>query len=261
MIEYINFRLSGDQSNGIKPVQLATAKNIQSCLNVLVNANRDADDKRQLSSKDTGLPTRSRLGKKRAITDEEFSEVICRAQMLGDAGFVLVLKLERLIGLRCQEALMINDGLQRFMQMRFVAKEEPQFFEVLQGAKGGRYRAAEFIKSRQAQTLNCLEEAARHLKQNNGYLLRGKSSGLKSALLRYHNLCRKLGLVGEIAPHSFRYAYAQEKIRELQASGRTAKEASRWAALFLGHGVSRDRFIRMVYGQGSKAEPDPLPLL
>lgn len=58
------------------------------------------------------------------------------------------------------------------------------------------------------------------------------------------------------APHSLRYAYAVDKIRELNADGYSRQEALAMTAGLLGHGASRARYVTQVYG---KTIVDTLP--
>lgn len=249
VIKYLHYRQHGNPAAGVKAVSIGTLRNIQSSLNAMINLNRAASDARRLTSFETGLPMRSRIGKKRPITDAEFAAAIEKALVIGEPGFVLMLQLERYLGLRGQEALMIWRALQRFQIAKAARGQAPERLEVLEGTKGGRYRAIEFIEAKRDQTLEFLDQAFTYASQNDQVLLKGKKATLLSARTRYTNLCQKIGLVGEIAPHSLRYAYATEKLTELHASGMTRKQASQWVAMNLGHGTSRDRFVRSVYGR------------
>lgn len=85
--------------------------------------------------------------------------------------------------------------------------------------------------------------------QSHPFLVEGLSPGLKSARQKMQTLARKCGLVGQYSPHSLRYRYAVDKLSELRDAGVTAVEAFALCARFLGHGPSRGRYVRMVYGR------------
>jgi integrase len=255
VIRYLKFRSQGDEARRLKPLSIGTLRNIQSSLNAMINWNRHADDERQLKSSETGLPKRSRIGKKRPITDEELTEVMARAEAMADRGFVLMLRMERLLGLRGFESLMAFKALQRFHLEMQATGQTPNRFEVLQGTKGGKYRAIEFIKAKRDETLGLLQEAYQYAEANGDRLLQGRAGTLLSARTRYANLCRRVGLVGEISAHSLRYAYSGDKLRELMPIGLTEIEAAEWVALSLGHGASRGRLVISVYGRSIISKP------
>jgi Integrase len=98
-------------------------------------------------------------------------------------------------------------------------------------------------------TLVAIHAALVFARTHGGYLLVGAKPGLKSARSKYHRLAREVGLVGQHAPHSLRYAYATEKLIELRDGGFNRKEAASRVARFLGHGATRDRYISQVYGR------------
>ncbi len=246
---YLLHRQAGDPEKGVKPLGMGSLKNVQSVLNKVVNAFRPATHPRRDAIREVELGQRSRRGTKRPPTDQEYAEAIQKAIAMGEQGFVLMLKLERLLGLRGQEALCCIPAFKRYLAMHCVQENASIYVGIVDGTKGGRARSVEIIAGRKNETWEVVNQAVSYAKENNGYLVRGKKPGLKFARSRYQYLCRKIGLVGEISGHALRYGYAIEKLTELKELGMTRKEASQWVARSLGHGASRDRYVRLVYGQ------------
>ena len=246
---HLLYRQEGDPEKGLKPLSVASLKNVQSVLNKVVNVFRPATHPRREAIRAVELGQRSRRGTKRPPTDQEYVEAMQKAIATGEQGFVLMLRLERQLGLRGQEALCCIPALKRHLAMHPVQESPSMFVAVTDGTKGGRARSVEVIASRKDEIWEVISQAVEYAKGNNGYLLSGKKPGLKSARSRYQYLCRKIGLAGEISGHSMRYAYTVEKLTELKELGMTRKEASQWVARSLGHGASRDRYVRLVYGQ------------
>lgn len=200
-----------------------------------------------ITAKDLGLPPRDRTGTKVPIPDTMLELAIAKALAMGEQGFALMLRLERLLGLRGLESLMSVLDLERHA----IEATELMGLEinVTRGTKGGRDRYTEVLHARAHETLVAIHAALVCARAHGGYLLVGAKPGLKSARSKYHRLAREVGLVGQYAPHSLRYAYASEKLIELRDIGMNRQEAASRVAKFLGHGVTRDRYISQVYGR------------
>ena len=246
---HLLYRQEGDPEKGLKPLSVASLKNVQSVLNKVVNVFRPATHPRREAIRAVELGQRSRRGTKRPPTDQEYAEAMQKAIATGEQGFVLMLRLERLLGLRGQEALCCIAALKRYLAMYRDQKSASMYVEIVDGTKGGRARSVQIIASRRDETWEVIHQAVEYAKRNNGHLLSGKKPGLKSARSRYQYLCRRIGLLGEISGHALRYAYTVEKLTELKELGMTRKEASQWVARSLGPGASRDRYVRLVYGR------------
>lgn len=199
---------------------------------------------------DIGLDSRSRIGKKEPITDEAFEAAIARATALGELGFVHCIRLERLLGLRGLEAIMSTAALTAYakeaIQMAGSSLVEVAIFD---GTKGGRPRETAVIVKFAKETLDAITAALQYSAENGGFLVRGKTSGLKEARSRYHKIALAVGLVGKFAPHSLRYRYVCDKLEELRDLGVPIQEALVLASTWLGHGVGRGRWVSMVYGR------------
>lgn len=200
-----------------------------------------------ITSKTVGLEPRNRAGTKVPIPDDFFRTVLARAESLAELapGFVIALKLQRLLGHRGMESLMSVKDLEKY------ALEVVDFINVpvVSGTKGGRPRITTIIQSRAIETLLVIRAALGFMRTNGGYLIVCGKDGIKSAMSRYHRLVKEVGLVGKYAPHSLRYAYCVDKVIELRDAGCNRNEAMTLAANFLGHGDGRGRYVSMVYGK------------
>jgi integrase len=251
IVDYVQYRSKGNQEQGIRPLSTGSLKNIQSALNQMVNAHRPKSSSRRLHGQIEGVGKRDRTGSKRPPTEAEFAQIMLNAQALDEPGFAVMLQLERLLGLRAQEALRFLDALQRYQKLNVGVAQVRDLIDVYDGTKGGRARTTQMIQSRKAETLEVIQQALSIGAAQGGVLLKGKKAGLNAARQRYHYLCKKVGLVGDISGHSLRYLYATDKLHEQKALGMTRKEAAQWVARVLGHGASRDRYVRMVYGRSA----------
>lgn len=252
VLDYLQYRQSGDPEKGNKPLSIGSLKNIQSTLNQVINVHRSKDDPRRIVSTETQIGARDRRGSKRPPTEAEYQLILTNAQKTGEAGFVLMLQMERLLGLRGQEALCCVAAFTKYLKCNLQPETSSMFVDVIDGTKGGRARSTEMIASRKLETWQVIKSAIDYAKSHGGHLLVGKKPDLKAARNRYHYLCRQVGLTGEVSGHALRYAFAVEKLTELKNLGLSRKEAAQWVARVLGHGASRDRYVRMVYGRVSE---------
>lgn len=189
-----------------------------------------------------GAEPRNRKGTKLPYPDDLMDDLLQRAYLL-DIGFYHVLKIERLLGCRGLEALMSTASIAGWI-------DELDYYQsvaIKRGTKGGRSRVTEVIKDRAEETRQALVAALDYINCNQ-FLIRARNEGLGPARGRYHRLARQLGLVGQYAPHSLRYAWACEKILELIAAGLPRNEILSFVSNTLGHGSGRGRWVNSVYG-------------
>ena len=227
-------------------VSAATQHNKLSAIRQAIRALGKNPDEIGISAKNLGLVSRRRTGTKEPITNEALNAAIEKAELMKEHGFVIALKLQRLLGYRGLESLMAIAELENHaLDANKIASGN---IAITSGTKGGRRRYTQIIHARAAETYAVIREALIYMKEH-GFLVSGSKAGLKAARSRYHALAIKVGLVGKYAPHSLRYAYAVEKITELKNLGYNRQEALSSVAGFLGHGASRARYISMVYGK------------
>ena len=228
-------------------VSISTLHNRLSSIRRSMSALGADPAERNITSAALGLGSRDRRGTKEPVPDDVFLAALDKAQAAGHPGFVIMLKIERLLGHRGLEALMSIRDLE---QCALEASEATKLWvPVSNGTKSGRYRETSVILARAEETLIAIREALVYAHAHKGFLLEGGKDGLKSARAKYHRLARDFGLVGKHSPHSLRYAYVVEKIIEMRDAGLNRQEAMSMAAMFLGHGARRARYISMVYGR------------
>lgn len=240
MVEaYINYlRDSG--------ISVATLHNRLACIRRSMKALGKDPEVIGISAKAIGLESRDRRGTKEPISDAQLQAAINKAIDLGEHGFAIALKLQRILGYRGLESLMSVSELEKYaLEANLIVQTE---VPITSGTKGGRPRFTQLIHARAAETIGVIQEALIYMRKN-GFLVAGGKSGLKAARSKYHFLAAKVGLTGKHSPHSLRYAFAVEKITELRDQGYNRKEALALVANFLGHGASRSRYISSVYGR------------
>lgn len=227
-------------------ISVATLHNRLASIRRSVSALGQSPDDVGISAQSLGLESRNRAGTKEPITDALLEIAINKAIDLGEHGFAIALKLQRLLGYRGLESLMSIPELEAFaLEANVIVTNN---ISVTSGTKGGRPRFTQLIHARASETMTVIKEALIYMRLH-GFLVSGSKTGLKTARSKYHTLAAKVGLTGKYSPHSLRYAYAVQKITELRDQGFNRKEALALVANFLGHGASRSRYISSVYGK------------
>ena len=225
---------------------MATMHNRVASIRRSISALGKNPEKSGITAKGVGLEPRNRTGTKEPISDAQLQAAVNKAIELGENGFAIALRLQRLLGYRGLESLMAIIELEKFALEASVISQTD--IAITSGTKGGRPRFTQLIHARADETILVIKEALIYMRQH-GFLVSGGKSGLKTARSKYHFLAAKVGLTGKYSPHSLRYAYAVEKITELRDQGYNRKEALSLVANFLGHGASRSRYISSVYGK------------
>jgi len=229
----------------IEGVTTATQHNrLSSILRAMKGLKCDPNAK-GITAKSVGIPPRNRSGTKMPLPDELFESIMVKAAELNEPGFVIALRLQRLIGYRGMESMMSVRTLEKYALEAVDILKVP----VIRGTKGGRPRFSVIIQARALETLDAIRASLLYMKEHGDFLIVCGSSGLESALWKYHRLARSVGLVGKYAPHSLRYAWIVEKLIELREAGYNRQEAMAFAANILGHGDSRGRYVSQVYGK------------
>jgi len=240
-----------DLSKNYRKPSAATIQNKLASIRSLLSAcGKDLTAMGIATSKELEIESRSRIGTKLPITDELFDDACKKCLEFGEIGMLHAINLERYLGLRGLEALMSTNALLKLSkEANGISTGQICNVDIYDGTKGGRPRVTQVIFEHADVTMKVIKEALLYAQQNGGYLIEGKKSGLKTAKYLYHNLARKIDLVGEYAPHSLRYRYACDKLNELYLLGVPRKEAFAAASAWLGHGEARGRFVSMVYGK------------
>ncbi|MDE2255392.1 MAG: integrase domain-containing protein [Betaproteobacteria bacterium] len=209
-------------------------------------------DSPEWSNASLGIASRpgDRVGKHRAVTESELTAAQAHAGALGDRGmeFIVLSALQRCLGLRAQEAIQAAGSLA--VWERCLAENRP--ITVSEGTKGGRTRTAIAPDSLRERALIAVRAAQDLAQRHAGKLV--DASSLKAARDRYRHTCAACGLVGDVASHGLRYAWAQDRYRAYRLEGFEPAEAVRRLSEDLGHGSGRGRYVRMVYLRGMRDE-------
>jgi hypothetical protein len=238
IIDYIHSRLAGHISKRTLQNEMSA---IRSLLSVAGRPTLADPHHPQLSNEALNIGGASREGTKVAIPDEKLQVVI--NQISGkDQGVMLAVQLARYLGLRTEETVQSFKSLKSWKQR--VLKGDA-CVRVVFGTKGGRPRDTTVV---QRDTLiGVLRAAIAYCDENNGRLI--DKPTLHAAINRYRNIVRQAGLTGKHAPHSLRYAYAQEAMRYHTENGMSQDEARAMVAMDLGHGDGRGDYVARVYHQ------------
>jgi hypothetical protein len=215
-------------------------RGIQNCLcvvrQVLIYRKRAAFAKStELTSPALGCPPGCRAGKNNAMPQPEVDTLLESASEL-DEGLECVLRLQRLLGLRKQEAIMSVQSLDGWAAQ--LAAGEP--LRVKAGAKGGRPRNVH-VADREA-CLDAVHQARVVRDLRGGVLIEGS---LQQALKRYEYFMgatrlRKRG-------HALRYSFAHERYAQCRDAGEELDTALMHVVGDLGHGSGRGRCGRDIY--------------
>ena len=203
----------------------------------LRSAGRDRlADSSCISNKALGIDGASRIGTKRAITDEQYKEIHQKALQKNPA-IAAGMELGRTLGLRSEE---IVQSCQSLITWQNALNNGATKLKVVFGTKGGRPRDTTIID--RERTIKAVNTALDIAKQQKGKLI--NKPNLKQAMACWKNQVARLGLTGVISPHSLRYAYAQDAIQYHQEQGHTKKEALALTSMDLGHGDGRGTYIK-----------------
>lgn len=196
----------------------------------------------ELSNEALGIGGGSRLGTKTAMSTEDFLTFTERAERQGRPGMAALLRLERHLGLRGNEAIHAREDTLRRWQSELQADGR---IRVLAGAKGGRPRTVNVFDTESA--LAAVSSALSVCAKQDGFLVvranGTPAGGLKQARGIYHSWAHR----NEIQPHSSRYAFARDQLDGYISRGFSSREALMAVSLDLGHGDGRGRWVKSVY--------------
>ena len=196
-------------------------------------------DSESISNKALNLSGASRAGTKRAITDSEYQHIYHKALKTCPT-IAAGMELGRALGLRGEEVVQSCQSLKTWKK---ALEQDKTKLNIVFGTKGGRPRETIIINRERA--LNAVNTALHFTEQQNGRLI--DKPNLKQAMNHWHYHCRALGLKGEIAPHSLRYAFAQQATEHYIEQGYSQQEALALTSMDLGHGDGRGRYIKSTY--------------
>lgn len=206
----------------------------------------------RLSNASLGLSGASRIGNKEPISEARFREFHHMA--LGrDKGVAAALELSFCLGLRAEEAVQSNKSLATWVKQIEAGRDR---VTIIFGTKGARPRETTLVD--RDRTLQAVKTALGVSKENGGKLI--DRPDLKSAMDRFHNEVRAIGMVGKESLHSLRYRYAHDALAYYREQGYSEKEARALVSCDLGHGDGRGRYVASVYGMdGAILLQNPYP--
>lgn len=233
------------QSRLAENISKRTIQNEMAAIRAILNAAgrpKLADPKHErLNNAALGLAGASRDGTKVAISNERFHKALASVSMQ-DPGVAAAMKLARVMGLRTEEAVQAAKSLRTWQ--RALLNGEARL-RIVFGTKGGRPRDTTVLNYQ--QVLNAVNEALQHVDHNNGKLI--DKPTLHSAIDRYRNVVREAGLTGKHAPHSLRYAWANDAMVFHRQHGLSDAETRAMVSMDLGHGDGRGRYVARVYSK------------
>lgn len=193
----------------------------------------------RLTNQALNIDHASRMGTKTAISEQQYQAVF-QSALQKDQGLAATIQLARALGLRSEEAVQSIHSLKTWQTALNQGKTT---LPIIFGTKGGRPRETRIINPDRVK--QAIDFAIKVSKQQNGKLI--NKPNLKQAMTYWRNQTRAIGLSGTIAPHSLRYAWAQDAIQYYQQQGYTNKEALAMTSMDLGHGDGRGRYVKQVY--------------
>jgi hypothetical protein len=231
MAEYVRLRVAaGDKPRSVQ-------NGLSAVRRTLHHRNRGTfADSDALKSPALGCPPGSRAGTNEAMPQAEVDALLSDAGELDD-GLECVLRLERLLGLRRQEAIMSTQSLDAWAAQLTTAAR----IYVEHGSKGGRPRWAR-VSDREA-CLDAVQRAIAVRDKRDGVLIEKPS--LYQALKRYEYFMGRTRLAKK--GHSLRYSYSHERMADDRTAGFDDDTALTRVVEDLGHGSGRGRWGRDIY--------------
>lgn len=217
-----------------------TGQNELACIRAVLRESGHAKmaDSDRISNKALGLSGASREGTKTAIPNEVFRGKLTVIEDV-DKGVATCIMLERLLGLRGEEAVQSIKSLETWAK----ALEKGDTIRIIYGTKGGRSRDAHVVHVERAREIIAI--AIGRAKENGGRLV--DKPDLKAAMNRYSYVLRSNGFTDQYSPHSMRYAYAHDRYNAYIKKGFSEKESLAMTSMDLGHGDGRGAYVKKVY--------------
>lgn len=195
-----------------------------------------------LSNKTLGLESSSRDGTKIPLSAEEFRKAFAEIE-LKDRGVAATMQLAYVLGLRTKEAV---ESCKSITTWKRALETGQNSVRVVFGTKGGRPRDTIIID--RVALKHAINYAEKVMGKNNGKLI--DKPDVRKAIDRYRYHVRRVGLVGEKAPHSMRYHFSQQAKQFYEGKGFSEKEIYAQVSMDLGHGDGRGRYVKQVYFKG-----------
>lgn len=197
-----------------------------------------------ISNEALGINKASRRGTNTRVSQSADRNILAAAIECDDYIDAAV-RLQRQFGLRAQETVRSGPSLLMWEQQLLRGES----IHVVAGTKGGRPRFTHPIERDSA--LEVVRFALEVLRRHDRPDLFPQPSQ-KQAVKRYQNVWyNRLGPASleSATSQSYRYAYAQDRMLQCLRAGMSKRDVLALAAMDLGHGDGRGRYIRYVYAQ------------
>ncbi|MER3546964.1 MAG: DNA-binding protein [Rhodanobacteraceae bacterium] len=230
-------------------VSVRTLQNIASHLRKIleIGGRRQFAADPHISNHALGISGSSRRGTNRAVSAEEDQQILQAAKCQPPHVLAAVL-LQRALGLRVLEAVQCGPSLDRW-EAKLLSGEP---IHVIVGTKGGRSRHTHpYDRDVALHAVRFALEVIRTGGRQNLF----PHDTLRKAIHSYENIWhRHLTPASKqgCTSHSYRYAYAQNRIIRCLNAGMSKRDALAIVSLDLGHGDGRGRHVRTVYAQTIK---------
>lgn len=162
----------------------------------------------------------------------------------GSDGLEHVLRLQKVLGLRAQEAVIAGNLSQWVTQFHKTGPNNTSHLLLTFGTKGGRPRHIRVHPHHLDEVRQVVLEAHAY-KQVHGHIIKAKN--LKKAMRKYHNEMTALGLTGDNSGHGLRRLFAWQQFKDYLASGLSEQGALASLSMDLGHGEGRGRWVKNNY--------------
>ena len=198
------------------------------------------DPQNPFSTQRCGIEKVSRKSDKMPCSLGAFNQAVENA----DTGLQHVLRLQKVLGLRGQEAVMAGNLSQWVKKLDQHDADRSLHLLLTVGTKGGRPRDI-FVHPKRIEKVCQVVADAYAFQGSNGNLILADS--LQSAMSKYQNQMTALGMVSEDSGHGLRRLFAWEQYQDYLESGLTEKESLSRVDQDLGHGEGRGRMVKDCY--------------
>lgn len=201
----------------------------------LEGAGRHLDCIKVFDSKSLCVPSFSRSGNGIAIDQNVYQKSL----EIADQKTASLMRLQRDIGLRMNEALSAKDSLKSWLQ---VLENGGSDLRLTDGSKGGRPRTICIHKSQKESVIFSIKEALIATENGKKYAVNDAKNPLQARQI-YTKKLAEVGLKNEFSSHSLRRAFARDQYLFYLKDGYENKVALSLVSNDLGHGDGRGRWV------------------
>lgn len=190
----------------------------------------------RMSNEALGITGVNRDKKVVAISDTEYRQILAKA-FEKDEGLAVMVQLCRLLGLKTGEVIHCAKSLHTW---KSAIERGATHITVVFGTECSKPR--EVIVINPQQTKEVIYHAIEIANRRRGRLLKKN----KNKMWYWESQVRSIGLKGDIAPYSLRYAWAKDAVAYYEAQGYSHEEALAMTAMNLGHRGQLGRYVKNI---------------